>query len=338
MDRQGVRSVRIAAWGHPYDEFPEGKDDARSIAQRLGELHQAGIDLYFPFVVVSGKSYFASETLGPPERELLGPLMEAADEVGVEVHPVLGLGGPVGTGRGLYQPPLEHSDVPEWAMAWPCASWGENHERDVLVANEIIEGYRPPGIHLDYVRYPNAEVLARNPCGCARCSEARLKWLGKPLPEPHDLVKPGVIYKELQMRLEFVRSFVESMRALADHHGVRLSAAVRASYYEDALAEGQDWAEWCADGLLDVVCPMSYTLSFGAFAKLAAQHRRLTRETPVSWLAGIGLSSSVGDLDLDAMERQIRFARTADADGVCVFSAGAIGDEELRLLGELSGL
>ncbi|MEA3401901.1 MAG: hypothetical protein U9R79_11745 [Armatimonadota bacterium] len=330
--------MRIAVWSHPYREFPEGADSAQAMTDRLVELREAGVELSFPFVAVSGQVYFHSETLGAPDRELLGPYMEAAREVGVRVHPVIGLGGPVGIGRGLYEPPLDYQDVPEWAMSWPCASWGENHERTVLLANELIERYQPDGLHLDYARYPNADVLVDNPCTCPRCQQARLQWLGKPYPEPYDLRKPGVVFKELQMRIEFVRSFVESVRGLTDHHQIRLSAAVRARYYEDALVEGQDWAEWCDDGLLDIVCPMSYTLSFGSFAKLVAQHRRLLSEAQVQWLAGIGLSSSAGDLDFDALDRQIRFAAQAGAPGVCIFHAAAIGPQELSLIAKLSSL
>ncbi len=330
--------MRMAAWGHPYLEFPVGEDSAERMADRLGALREAGIDLYFPFVAVAGEHFFASEVLGEPVRDLLSPLMQAARQVGVEVHPIVGLGDLVGAGGGHYEPPAEAGPVPEYALSWACASWGENHERAVLIANEIVEHYRPQGIHLDYSRYPNADVLSSSPCACERCCKARLKWLGKPIPEPQDMLKPGVAFKELQMRTEFVRSFVESMRGLTDHHGVALSAAVRARYYDDALAEGQDWADWCADGLIDICCPMSYTLSFGTFSLWMSRHRRLTGDGQVAWLAGIGLRSSAGELDLPSMERQIRFARRAGADGVCVFSAGAIGEEELALLRDLSQL
>jgi len=227
--------------------------------------------------------------------------------------------------------------VPESALSWPCAAWGENHERSVLVANEVMEGYSPAGLHLDYTRFPDAKIMRENPCACSRCQKARLRWLGKPYPEPQDMRKPGVIFKEMQMRMEFVRSFVESMRGVADHHGAELSAAVRERYYEDALEEGQDWADWCADGLVDVICPLSFTLSFGAFAKLIAQHRRLVVNTPVEWVEGVGLQTSHGRLDFDAFERQVEFSGRAGAAGVCIYEASALTEDELRFIGELGG-
>lgn len=330
--------MKVAVWGHPYAEFPESNDSVAEIAERLQALREAGIELYFPFVAVTGEHFFTSEVLGRPTRDLLDPFMAAAREVGMAVHPVLGLGGPLGLGQQTYEPPAEAASVPRYVLHWACASWGENHERTVLVANEIIERYRPDGIHLDYARYPNADVLMRYPCACERCKASRLQWLGKPIPEPQDLDRPGVVYKELQMRAEYVRAFVESMRGLTDHHLVQLSASVRPSYYDDALAEGQDWAEWCADGLLDVCCPMTYTESFGTFAMWMARHERLTDDGQVLWLAGIGVESPEAKLDPEQVARQARFARKVGADGVALFSASALTREYLAIVRELADL
>jgi len=327
--------VTIGVWGRPYEEFPEGRDGVAEMTDRFEVLRAAGIDRYFAYLAVAGAHYFEAETLGSPVRDLLGPLMVAGERTGVQVEPVFGLGGDIGVGRHLYKPPLDFSDVPEWALSWACAAWGENHERSVLVADELLTRYAPVGLHLDYSRFPDARVLRENPCACERCHAARVRWLGKPYPEPHDMRKPGVVFKEMQMRMEFVRSFIESMRGLTDHHDASLSATVRARYYEDALEEGQDWAEWCADGLLDMVCPMTFTLSFGAFAKQLAQHKRLLAGTPVTWLEGIGLQTPDLRLDFDVFERQVVFSEQAGAGGVCISHAGALGDDELGFLRRL---
>ncbi len=324
--------MKLAVWTYPHVEFPEGEDSADHISERLKVLRDVGVELCFPFVADTAEHYFHSDVLGAPRRDLLGPFMEAARALEMTVHHVIGFGRPTNDPVGRYEPPLDKAAVPEELLSWACASWGENHERTVLLANELIERYTPQGLHLDSSRYPDAEVLAHSPCACARCREVRLRWLGKPVPEPYDLANPGIAYKELQMRVEFVRSYVESMRGLTDYHDITLSAAVRPNYYEDALPEGQDWAEWCADGLIDICCPMSRTTSFGTFAQWMAQHHRLTGD--VEWLAGIGLDSNGETLSIKDMERQIRFAHAAGADGICIFHAGAIDDEVLGLLAQ----
>jgi len=236
----------------------------------------------------------------------------------------------------VYSPGGKVADIPSWAQNWACPSWGENHEIVVRVAGDLIDNYSPDGIHLDYVRYPNSSLLSKRPCCCERCEQARLQWLGKPVPDEHDWAVPGVVFKEMQMRGEFVRSLVESLRMLADEHQVMLSAATRARYYQDALFEGQDWAEWARDGLLDFVCPMSYNPCFGRFARFVSQHRRLLMDTPAQWLAGIGRRSSLGEISAEQMARQIAFAKAAGADGVCIFHAAALEEADLAELRRLS--
>ena len=117
---------------------------------------------------------------------------------------------------------------------------------------------------------------------------------------------------------------------------IKLSAAVRARYYQDALVEGQDWAEWLRDGLLDTVCPMSYNPCFGRFARFIGNHRRLAGDAEATWLAGIGRSSSLGVIDAKTMTRQTEFVISAGADGVCIFHAKALEDDDLAALRELS--
>ncbi len=328
--------MKIAVWGHPASELEPGADSIDHVRDWLGRLREAGVSMYFPFVLSGGKSFFECEALGPAERDLLGPIMQVAGELRMAVHPILGLGGIVGAGGHVYQKPFEKTEVPGWAAKWPCPSWGENHAVTVRAADQMIETYSPQGIHLDYARYPNSSLLSENPCACERCQAMRLRWLGKAVPEPRDMAISGYNFKELGWRGQFVRAFVESMRGVTDSHGIQLSAAVRARYYEDALVEGQDWAEWCEDGLLDIVCPMSYNPCFGRFARFIGNHRRLAGDTRAQWFAGIGRRSSLGVIDAEMMRRQIEFAVSAGAEGVSIFHARALEDEDLRVLGEIS--
>ena len=328
--------MKMAAWGHPASEFAAGSDSPSEIAAGLGRLREAGVTMYFPFVISGGRAYFESAVPDATERDLLGPILEAAGELGMDVHPIIGLGGVAGAGEATYRIPGEKTEVPSWATTWPCPSWGVNHEAGMMAAEEILKSYGPPGIHLDYVRYPNSSLIDEHPCACERCTAMRVTWFGKEVPESRDMAVPGYTFKELQWRGEFVRSFVESVRGITDSHGAELSAAVRARYYQDALVEGQDWAEWCGDRLLDIVCPMSYNPCFGRFARFIGNHRRLAGDTEAIWLAGIGRSSSLGVIDAETMARQIEFALNAGADGVCIFHAAALEDEDLAELKRLS--
>ena len=120
--------MRIAAWGHPYTEFPEGKDTPDDFKRMFERWSSCGIERYIPFVSSSGTAYYDSRRL-TVDRDLLASIVAAAREFGVEVHPILGL-GPLGAGseERRYKVDVERygitaDEVPSWAKGWTCPSW-----------------------------------------------------------------------------------------------------------------------------------------------------------------------------------------------------------------------
>jgi hypothetical protein len=331
--------MEIAAWGHPNSEFPPGQDTPADFLAAFERMKAAGIDIYIPFVLTHGQHYFESAVLGPPERDLLGPCLAAGDKAGVEVHPITGLGA-VGIlsddTDGLYDPGPEARDLPSWAQNWPCPAWSDNRRLVCEAAVDMLRTYQPDGLALDYLRYPNTAVLDGHPCHCERCQEERTRWLGKPLPEADDLACPGVVYNEIRMRSRFVKTLLHGLREAADDAGVPLSLAARARYLKDAVTEGQDWAEWCREGLLDFICPMSYNPCFDRFQRFVQEHRALLQDTGVPLYCGIGRSSSLGVITAQEMTRQIRYAAKQGADGVCLFHLGACEADDYAALQALS--
>mgnify|MGYP005837395291 CR=1 FL=1 len=334
--------MEIAAWGHPYSEFPEGKDSPADYVAAFERMKVAGIDIYIPFVMSHGQHYFESELLGAPSRDLLGACMEAGDKVGLEVHPITGLGAVSavvagdGEAAGRYDPGPDCAELPSWAQNWPCAAWSENRRLTVEVAAGMVRDYKPDGLALDYLRYPNTAVLDGHPCHCELCQEKRDAWLGKPVPDADDLACPGVAYHEVRMRNRFVKTLLHSLREVADDGDIPLSLAARARYVKDAVPEGQDWAEWCREGLLDFVCPMSYNPCFDRFQRFVTEHRNLLEDTGVPLYSGIGRSSSLGQISAAQMDQQIRHALEHGADGVSLFHVGALGDEDYAVLARIS--
>jgi len=158
----------IAVWGHPASEFPEGKDSVADIRTWLGKLREAGIGKYIPFVTSGGQAIFESVALGPPQRDLLGPIIEVAGETGMEVHPIVGLGGvtPGFSEDEGYYVPLERpgKELPDWSRKWTDPAWYENVELICQVSEELLDNYACGGLHMDAVRYPNSSVLNEHPC------------------------------------------------------------------------------------------------------------------------------------------------------------------------------
>src|SRR3990172_2218338 len=112
--------MKLAAWGHPYSEFPNGKDTPDDFVRTFERWSGCGIERYIPFVSSKGTAYFDSSRL-KVDRDLLSSIVKAAKAFGMEVHPILGL-GPMGagsedrryridTGRHGINP----EEVPSWA-------------------------------------------------------------------------------------------------------------------------------------------------------------------------------------------------------------------------------
>jgi hypothetical protein len=106
-----VTGMTLAVWGHPHEEFPAGHDSAAEMTGRLEFLRGAGIEVYYAYIAIAGEHYFSSDLVGPATRELLDPLMEAGTAAEVEIHPVIGIAGPIGGGSRYYEPAHELATV-----------------------------------------------------------------------------------------------------------------------------------------------------------------------------------------------------------------------------------
>ena len=318
--------MKFAVWGAPTHAFPEGQDTKADFAASFEQMRQAGIETYLGFI----------DTSRPRDRDILARCIEAGQEFGVEIHPYVGLQSPQGhAGEGLYDPGPSEEELPSWATGWACAAWEENRELVRDTAAAMLRDYDCDGLHMDGMRYPNSSVLNQHPCHCPRCQQAREEWLGKPLADAEDLARPGVAYLEVKMRNRFVKSIVQVLREVTAEAGVPLSLAARAYYQADAVAEGQDWVDWCRDGLLDFICPMSYTTDINQFQRFVQQHTHLLAGVRTRLLCGIGRESSAGVIDAKVMAEQIRCAAEQGADGICIFTAASCDEQDFQALQEL---
>jgi len=327
-------SIRLAVWGHPYIEFPEGRDDQDTINAAFSRMSDAGISIYFAFIATEKKILWASKIVPKPSIDMLSRLVKAGKASGVEVHPIIGFGSISPFFRlfpeRTYKARSE-VDLPQWAEGWVCPSWKENRDLTIKVGEELLEGYEVGGLHMDYMRYPNAGILAQNPCLCEACRKLRMDWLGKEALDENDLKSQGIVYKEIEARNLCVRETVEGLRRITRERGLKLSLAARANYVNDAVVEGQDWVSWCRDGLLDMVSPMSYTTKFDNFRRLLEEHVRLVGDS-TSLFEGIGRSSSAGVLTPEEMMLQIGLAKERGLPGITIFHFNALTARDLELL------
>lgn len=211
----------------------------------------------------------------------------------------------------------------------------------VAILDHLATTYALDGIHLDYVRYPGPqfdysraslrefrtyllpEMTAPERARFAGSDMATLVGLTDVYPQRWGDFRRSRL-NTLVMR---ARTAIKSRRP-----GLLFSAAVYPDAAEASRTRLQDWRTWIENGMIDVVCPMAYTLDATAFAEQIASVRQVASGQPV-W-AGIGayrLSSS------QTIEN-IRTARRLGADGIVLFSYDSLtrppnGADYLSLVG-----
>jgi uncharacterized lipoprotein YddW (UPF0748 family) len=227
--------------------------------------------------------------------------------------------------EGLYTSPIH-----PWAAAHATA-----------VVSELVRTYEVDGVHLDYIRYPGEDFdhsrfaiqqfkseirpqLAEIDRKRADALE-RTNALAYP-----DLYRPqwtAFRQSRLTAMLSRIRDAVKTIRS-----GVIVSAAVIADHEEAAASRLQDWPQWLAESLVDVVIPMAYTQDSQRFERQIEMARSVAGDAHL-W-AGIGAYR----LTPTATLRHIAAAGRLGADGIALFSYDAMiasprGAEALAELG-----
>lgn len=184
---------------------------------------------------------------------------------------------------------------------WLCPNDAANRKLEADLFAELAKS-GPDGVHFDYIRYPDA-----NRCFCERCRALFEKRIGRKVDGWPQSVRTDAALAEAwnDFRRETITSFVRevSRRVRAEAPGVELSAAVLRNPVLSRNGVAQDWTAWCAEGLLDFICPMDYIDSPRTFESTVARQKELVGK--VRLYPGIGLSA-------DGADRTTRTRRTAE--------------------------
>jgi len=193
----------------------------------------------------------------------------------------------------------------------------------VSVIRELLDRYAVDGLHLDYIRYPNAE-FDFSAAAIAQFRAAELHGVPAAERERLDRAAAGDAAAWPRAFPDAYAAFrVDRLTALvarinaearAARPALTISAAVVPDASEALRGRLQNWSGWAAQGYLDVVCPMIYTTDAAEFSALAAKARRSLGATPM-W-AGIGAYR----LPVTRTAAHVQLARKAGAAGVLLFS------------------
>ncbi|HET9468926.1 MAG TPA: family 10 glycosylhydrolase [Vicinamibacterales bacterium] len=223
--------------------------------------------------------------------------------------------------RRLSEYAKARSDRVEGIFLSPVHKGAVDHATRVI--GDIVSRYDVDGIHLDYIRFPNdefdysadaldefrADVTTRMTGSERREYASRAR--GRPLFYTEMFPQRWQEFRRARVTtlLTRIRSTVKARRPRAV-----LSAAVFPDANDAANRRFQNWGGWLEAGLLDAICPMTYTTDPATFRSQIANVEQLAGRRPV-W-AGIGAYQ----LPATATIENIRVARQLGAEGIVLFS------------------
>jgi len=204
-----------------------------------------------------------------------------------------------------------------------CPAHPETRAFIEAITRALVERYPIDGIHLDFIRYPGLRA-----CSCPRCREEMSRDMGA---RPEDIVTDANARRWwVARRKESITRLVESVAEIAHQAGKNVSAAVFCDYPRALDEVGQNWADWCQRGLVDMVVPMNYKARLEDFLAAALDHRALLGEN-AGIVEGIAKTTETISLSVADLVAQVRAARDLGC-GASIFAARSLTDDDLGAL------
>jgi len=189
------------------------------------------------------------------------------------------------------------------------------------VVREIVRAYPVDGLHLDFIRYPGPTFDYSKPMleGFQKRTGGG-DLIGQPAAHPAEW---DAYRRELLTAL--TTRLADAARQ--ERPGLVLSAAVAPDEAQAVNNKFQDWPRWLASGVLQALCPMTYTPDSRLFSMQIAAVRERTGPGQPLW-AGIAAYR----LDVAGIVEKVALARQAGAQGVVLFSHESLAPADLRPL------
>lgn len=331
--------MKIKIWDHA--RFVVNKEkpypELKAMFRLLADNGVSHIHVYLPeirdlreYCMAAGEAGITVDAWVNPARELPNPPMrQITEEQMEEMYRTQGI-----------------------RLKGPCPNHPE-YKRQMLevVGNKLADyGDVLNGIHLDFIRSINSMLAEMFPCGCEACRALRKKYFGFEMPTEKDRQMHSYIYKEHAILNRHITETVAAIHQLTLQAGKQLSMAARSDYANSAdiwekpvwgigpaVLEGQDWADWGADGIVDAINTMNYHTNFEYFLDNMRTHLRLMEGAKAELSPGLAVQSSMGTNEPDAFEKRMQAIYESGAKSLCIFcKPDTYSPEYLRIIKKYS--
>lgn len=185
----------------------------------------------------------------------------------------------------------------------------EVREYTTALITDLLTRYKLDGIHLDYIRYPSPD-FDYHP-GVINLFQKEYHF------DPSRSVTSAEATCWQQWRMEQLTILIFDIYSVCRSFSpdILLSVAVKPNIREARERFGQDWGEWCRQGIVDAVMPMTYTEKAHLFREQMAAVKQVAGEVPV--YMGIGAYKQPA---FAALQKVWSVLLRGDIYGISVFS------------------
>lgn len=182
--------------------------------------------------------------------------------------------------------------------------------------DEIITTYKPDGINLDYIRYPNATAgNDQNAWGFTEYARNDFKSVYGV--DPVDLTTADASWYDWnQYRRNNITNFVKKVGKLGREKNVYISAVIFPDLASALASKQQDWRTWSANSYIDGFTPLFLTYDPKMLASMMNDVMRI--KAPCTDLYAGLFVTFMGGAPEDLI-RQIYQTRIMNANGVIIF-------------------
>lgn len=319
--------------------------NADQIIATLDKLKDNGFNNIFLETYYHGKTIFPSKTMNKYGFTVQNELFEGFDPLKVWVDEAHKRGIKVHTWFqsfyvGNKNPNLTQTSIlaqhPEWGnKTKKCAdcygatmSVSEHNGYFLDPANpnvqefllelitEIITEYKPDGINLDYIRYPNSNPR-NDMCAWGFSEYARTDFKSKYGKDPVELtISDAMWYDWNEYRRNIITNFVKKAGELAKENKTYISAVIFPDIASALSTKQQDWRSWSSNEYIDGFTPLFLTYDSKMLASM--MNDVMSIKSPNTELyAGLFVTFMGGSSE--DLIRQIFETRKMNANGVILF-------------------
>jgi len=325
--------MQKATWYYPDSKSPFGKTEA-------DEMEKCGLQT----ILCNADDEQALQNI----NSIAGSRFEIHAMIGLEKSYDKAYGTPAPEAKPL-NPEAYLALYPQGAKPYRLKCWSAVTNPAPLaqwLANFIKKHPYIKGINMDGLRYMNTCFFKDNPCNCDACRARRKPWLGHDLLTADDERDPSIGYMEVKSKIEVITHIARVLAKAIHKAGKKFSIDPRAVFagrdtefdppptwgYGPAIFEGQDWPDWCREGILDSIHIMNYTSNPVRFKRLAEQHKALLAGSSTDVHEGIGISSSAGKVSPEIFEQEIGIVKSLNLTGITLFPWKAMSEAHREVL------